>query len=82
LKGRPFDLITSRAFAALAMFTNLTAASLARGGRWMAMKGQRPTDELGALPDNVAVFHVEQLAVPELKADRCLVWMQRSGEQM
>ena len=27
------------------------------------------------LPDDVEVFHVEQLAVPGLDAARCLVWI-------
>jgi 16S rRNA (guanine527-N7)-methyltransferase len=39
------------------------------------MKGQVPTAEIVALPPDVEVFHVEQLQVPELRAERCLVWM-------
>ena len=41
----------------------------------MAMKGQHPADEITALPADVDVFHVEQLAVPGLDAQRCLIWM-------
>jgi 16S rRNA (guanine527-N7)-methyltransferase len=41
----------------------------------MAMKGKRPDDELAMLPADVEVFHVEPLAVPDLAAERCLVWM-------
>ena len=70
-----FDVITSRAFASLANFTALTAQLLAPGGVWMAMKGKHPGDELAALPACVAVFHVEQLQVPGLDVERCLVWM-------
>jgi 16S rRNA (guanine527-N7)-methyltransferase len=44
----------------------------------MAMKGQRPDAELAALPADIQVFHVEQLKIPELDAERCLVWM-RAG---
>jgi 16S rRNA (guanine527-N7)-methyltransferase len=40
------------------------------------MKGKTPDDEIAALPHAVEVFHVEQLAVPGLDAQRCLVWMQ------
>lgn len=75
LRDAPFDVVTSRAFASLADFTALTAALLADEGVWMAMKGKQPSDEIAALPSKIAVFHVEQLAVPGLDADRCLVWM-------
>jgi 16S rRNA (guanine527-N7)-methyltransferase len=75
LKGRPFELITSRAFSSLQDFAALTRPLLAPGGNWMAMKGKRPDDEIAALDPVVQVFHVEQLAVPGLEAERCLVWM-------
>ena len=76
----PFDIVTSRAFASLIDFTSLTRRHLAPGAVWMAMKGKRPDDEMAALPSDIAVFHVEQLAVPGLDAERCLVWMRpRTG---
>ena len=71
----PFDLITSRAFASLADFTSLTQGLLKPEGVWMAMKGKSPADEIALLAGDVKVFHVEQLIVPGLDADRCLVWM-------
>jgi 16S rRNA (guanine527-N7)-methyltransferase len=70
-----FDVITSRAFASLADFVRLTRHLVADHGVWMAMKGRRPDDEIGALPSDCSVFHVEQLQVPGLEAERCLVWM-------
>lgn len=75
LKTAPFGVITSRAFASLLDFTRLTRQHLAEGAVWMAMKGQHPADEIAALPADVDVFHVEQLAVPGLDAQRCIVWM-------
>ncbi len=69
------DLVISRAFASLVDFTALTASHLATAGVWAAMKGKPPADELAALPPEVAVFHVEQIVVPELDAQRCLVWI-------
>jgi 16S rRNA (guanine527-N7)-methyltransferase len=75
LATEPFGVITSRAFASLLDFTSLTRQHLAEGAVWMAMKGQHPTDEIAALPADVDVFHVEQLAVPGLDAQRCLIWM-------
>ncbi len=73
-----FDLITSRAFASLPDFVNGSEGALSPGhGVWMAMKGRQPDDEVAALPHAVEVFHVEQLQVPGLDAERCLVWMRR-----
>jgi 16S rRNA (guanine527-N7)-methyltransferase len=77
LQRPAFDLITSRAFAALADFVSLTAPLLAPGGVWMAMKGKPPIDEISALPETVEMFHVEPLQVPGLDAERCLVWLRR-----
>jgi 16S rRNA (guanine527-N7)-methyltransferase len=73
--GGCFDVITSRAFATLGDFVALTHTAMADGGIWMAMKGKRPDDEIAALPAEVDVFHVELLTVPDLAAERCLVWM-------
>ena len=70
-----YALITSRAFASLADFTALTGQLLSPQGVWMAMKGKLPADEQAQLPPQVQVFHVEQLQVPGLEAQRCLVWM-------
>ena len=71
----PYDVISSRAFASLADFITWSRGALAGQGIWLAMKGKHPADELVALPGDVEVFHVEQLAVPGLDAERCIVWM-------
>ena len=75
LNEAPFDLITSRAFSSLVDLTALTRQLLANGGQWVAMKGKLPTDELAALGWSSTMFHVEQLTVPGLDAERCLVWL-------
>jgi len=75
---QPFDVICSRAFASLVDFTQWSANALEPDGVWMAMKGKHPADELTALPPGIDVFHVEQLQVPGLDAERCLVWMRRT----
>jgi 16S rRNA (guanine527-N7)-methyltransferase len=72
---QPFDVICSRAFASLVDFTSWSVNALAPQGVWMAMKGKHPGDELLALPENIAMFHVEQLKVPGLEAERCLLWL-------
>ncbi|MDI1274972.1 16S rRNA (guanine(527)-N(7))-methyltransferase RsmG [Polaromonas sp.] len=73
--AQPFDVICARAFASLADFTQWSAGALAPHGVWMAMKGKHPADEMTALPATVEVFHVEQLVVPGLDAERCLLWL-------
>ena len=75
----PHDLVCSRAFASLADFVQGSAKALAAGGVWLALKGKTPTEELSALGGEVDVFHVEQLKVPGLDAQRCLVWMRPSA---
>ena len=65
--------ISSRAFADLGLFISLTRHLLAPGGRWLAMKGLRPDDELKGLPADVAVEAIIPLAVPGLEAERHLI---------
>jgi 16S rRNA (guanine527-N7)-methyltransferase len=72
-----YPLITSRAFSSLIDFVQLTRHLLSPNGVWMAMKGKIPEQEIANLPSNIDVFHVEQLLVPGLNEDRCLVWMRQ-----
>jgi len=74
-----YDVVSSRAFASLLDFVTWSHGALAEQGIWMAMKGKHPADEVAALPGLAQVFHVEQLKVPGLDAERCIVWMRRSG---
>lgn len=73
-----YEVVSSRAFASLADFVTWSSEALAEQGFWLAMKGKHPTDEIAALPPAVQVFHVEQLEVPGLDAERCIVWMKRA----
>lgn len=73
-----YDVISSRAFASLLDFTSWSSAALAEHGVWLAMKGKHPADEIGVLPAEIVVFHVEQLTVPGLNAERCIVWMRKA----
>ena len=76
----PYAVVTSRAFASLADFTQWSQGALAEQGVWMAMKGKNPEAEMAQLPAQVAVFHVEPLAVPGLGAERCIVWMRKAAK--
>ena len=72
--AEPYEVICSRAFASLGDFTGWSVKAIATGGVWMAMKGKHPTSEIDALDKGIEVFHVEQLTVPGLVAERCIVW--------
>lgn len=74
-----YQVVSSRAFASLVDFTTWSVGALAEQGIWMGMKGKHPADEIAALPPSVSVFHVEQLVVPGLDAERCIVWMRRTS---
>jgi 16S rRNA (guanine527-N7)-methyltransferase len=76
LQGAHFDVIVSRALGSLATFTSLTRHLLAPGGRWVAMKGVLPEDELQALPPDVGVARTVTLRVPRLDEARKLVVLQ------
>ena len=75
LTSGDWDVVCSRAFASLVDFTRWSSAALKPNGLWMAMKGKHPSDELAALGAEVQMFHVEQLNVPGLEAERCLLWL-------
>jgi 16S rRNA (guanine527-N7)-methyltransferase len=74
----PYDVIASRAFASLPDFVAWSSGALAGQGVWMAMKGKHPADEIADLPPQIEVFPVEQLQVPGLDAERCIVWLRHA----
>jgi len=71
--GEFFPAIVSRAFAALKDFIAGAKELLAPGGRFYAMKGQYPADEIAQLPHGFRVVDVVSLEVPGLAARRHLV---------
>lgn len=74
---RPFDVITSRAFADLSDFVNWSGHLLAEGGRFIALKGTAPADEQQRLPPQWKVTELRALRVPKLEAERHLVFMEK-----
>lgn len=72
---RRFDTVLSRAYAPLDRFVASSRHLLAPGGRWLALKGQRPDAELAALPPDVRVEAVRALAVPGLAGQRHAIMM-------
>lgn len=68
-----FQVIVSRAYAAMATFTIQCEHLCAPEGRFLAMKGVYPTDELADLAASYHVQQVHELQVPGLAAQRHLV---------
>ena len=68
-----FDVITSRAFSDLKEFVTLTRHLLKPAGRWLAMKGLYPNEEIAQLPAGVRVSADHALVVPGLEASRHLI---------
>ncbi|NMG42563.1 16S rRNA (guanine(527)-N(7))-methyltransferase RsmG [Aromatoleum toluvorans] len=75
---RPFDAVISRAFSELADFVGLTQHLLRPGGRFLAMKGVYPDDEIARLPANFRVVEAVPLTVPGLGAERHLIIVEKS----
>lgn len=68
-----FAAIVSRAFAELGEFIRLSRHLLAPDGRWLAMKGKLPAEEIARAPAWAAIERVVPLQVPGLNAERHLV---------
>ena len=75
--AQKFPQIVSRAFSEITDFVTQTRHLLAPGGRWLAMKGVRPDDEIARLPDWAAVVDVIELVVPNVDGARHLVILQQ-----
>lgn len=74
------EVITSRAFANLADFVSWSSHLLASEGRFIAMKGHIPHEEIAGLPSGWEVSQIQSLQVPGLQADRHLITIRRLVE--
>lgn len=70
---KKFDAIISRAFSSLPDFVGLSGHLLDRNGRFYAMKGLIPSDEISNLPSGWKVERIDVLNVPSLDAQRHLI---------
>lgn len=75
-----FDIITSRAFAALSDFVNLSGYLLCAGGKMIAMKGPAFEPELLSLPAAWRHEATEKLSVPAMAGERYLITLTRTHE--
>lgn len=74
-----FDVITSRAFAELVDFVAWSGHLLEEDGRFIALKGVLPHEEIARLPDGWQVAEVRPLVVPTLEAERHLIFIERKA---
>lgn len=74
---KPFNLISCRAFSSLASFVTLTEHLIDENGRWLAMKGKYPVEEINELPAGVGVEKVIELKVPFLDTERHLIVLKK-----
>ena len=72
-----YDVIICRAYAPLGTFIEDTARILKANGKWLAMKGKFPGQELAALKKYFA-YTVTPLTVPGLDAERHLITITRN----
>jgi 16S rRNA (guanine527-N7)-methyltransferase len=77
--AQKFDVITSRAFAELADFVNWSGHLLSDGGRFIALKGVMPNEEIARLPAGWEATGVRPLQVPGMNAERHLIFI-KAGE--
>jgi 16S rRNA (guanine527-N7)-methyltransferase len=74
-------IVTSRAFATLKTFILCSEHLLRPGGRFLAMKGKFPEDELQDLPEGYYLEAAHALHTPGVDASRHLLDIRRSAEQ-
>lgn len=73
-QGEPFDGVISRAFASLDdMLSRCHHLPASGTGRFFALKGSVPEEELTRLPAGISLVSVEKLVVPQLDEQRHLV---------
>lgn len=77
---RPFASIVSRAFATLSDYARQVRHLADPETRILALKGQRPREELDDLPEWVNVLEIQRYHVPDLHAERHVVIMSLSPE--
>jgi 16S rRNA (guanine527-N7)-methyltransferase len=70
-----FDVVLSRAFASLDDMVTGCIHLLASNGHFLAMKGERPDEELAAVADRCQLVDIHPLVVPGLAEQRHLVDM-------
>ena len=78
LPEKPFDGVLSRAFSSLQGMVDWCQHLVdVEQGRFFALKGQFPEDEINQLPENIKIVESFSLNVPQLEGERHLVALKR-----
>jgi 16S rRNA (guanine527-N7)-methyltransferase len=74
----PFDGVLSRAFSSLNDMVSWCHHLIAvEEGRFYALKGQYPNDEIASLPENISLTDSYKINVPELTGERHLIALKK-----
>ena len=74
----PFDGVLSRAFSSLNDMVNWCHHLIAtENGRFFALKGQYPLEEIASLPDNIKMVNSSTIEVPSLVGERHLIELKK-----
>lgn len=75
---QPFDGVLSRAFSSLNdMVTWCQHLITKEHGKFFALKGQYPKEELLALPDNIELVKSHSISIPELIGERHVIVLKK-----
>jgi len=75
---QPFDAVLSRAFASLNdMVTWCQHLIAPESGRFFALKGQFPEDEIALLPNNIKMVQSFKISVPKLEGERHVIELKK-----
>ncbi len=72
-----FDGVLSRAFASLEDMVSWCKHLVDENGRFFALKGQYPQDELNQLPDGVSLVASHKIIVPKLVGERHVIELKK-----
>lgn len=72
-----FDVVVTRAFSSIHAMLLATKHLCCEDGKFLAMKGVYPAEELSALPDGFVVESVHRLNIPDLDAERHLICIKK-----
>lgn len=70
-----YACILSRAFASLQDMVSWTEHLLEDGGRWLAMKGKYPEQEIENLPEGIVLVRSDQVEIPAIDAERYFIYL-------
>ncbi len=76
------DIVTSRAYSSLTAFVTSSQHLLQAQGRFLAMKGQIPQEEISALPADFSVIAIHPLVVPGAQVSRHVIDIRKLGSKI